>query len=58
MRDLLPHLELSSWTTISVVVWMAVFVLLMIWVYRPSARRHYEEYGRLPLEEGKKESRE
>jgi len=37
--------------TISSLVFLAVFVALIVWVYLPSRKRYYELNARLPLKE-------
>lgn len=33
------------------VLLFALFITLLIWIYRPSARRMYQKFGEIPLEE-------
>lgn len=51
MRYLLGTFELTTWPQISVVVFMAAFIGLILWVYRPKGKKRYEEEARMPLED-------
>lgn len=47
MRELLPSMDLSLWPKISVILFLIVFFVIFIGVYRPGAKRRYEEASRL-----------
>ena len=55
MRALLPVMDVSFWTTISVVVFMAYFIGLTLWAYQSKRRSAFEQAERLPLEDDRTE---
>lgn len=51
MRALLPAMDVSMWTTISVIIFMTYFVGLTIWAYHSKRRSAFQQAERLPLED-------
>ena len=54
LRFLLPQIQSGTWAEISALVFMVLFLAIALWTYWPSARKYYEERGRLPLDDGRK----
>jgi|Wag4MinimDraft_6_1082665.scaffolds.fasta_scaffold140655_2 cbb3-type cytochrome oxidase subunit 3 len=51
MKHILPFVT-SVGPTVGVVICLSVFIGVLFWVYRPGARRFFEEAGKMPLEDG------
>jgi|GEM_PF-2741734 len=42
-----------AWGVGSLLFFVLFFVGVLAWVYRPSSREHYEDCGKIPLQEDK-----
>ena len=51
MKDIIPVIDVNSWTQISVLVFFAIFVGISCFVYLPSRHRFYKKCGRIPLDD-------
>ena len=51
MRHLISLEHATLWNEWSAAVFTAVFVELLLWVYAPRRRGHYEKVSHLPLED-------
>jgi cbb3-type cytochrome oxidase subunit 3 len=49
LSDIMSHAQLSVYTEIALVLFLAVFVAIVIHTFLPSRRRELEEISRLPL---------
>lgn len=49
--SILYSLARSSWTVIA----MTVFIGIIVWAFRPKHKTEMEQYGRIPLEDDRKE---
>ena len=54
MRDFIPYMEIPLRVVLVTPVLLLAFVGIIVWVYRRSARKRYERFGELPLEDGLK----
>lgn len=51
MAELLALTDLTFWNKISTVVFLSIFALMFLWIYRPGAKGSYDERAKLPLDE-------
>ncbi len=51
IRELLSHLHWSALPVVSMMLFMAVFLGAVIWVFRRESQSVYAELSRLPLQE-------
>jgi cbb3-type cytochrome oxidase subunit 3 len=49
-REALTDFEWTEWSVAALVLFFVVFVGIVIWAYRRSARKHYEYMSKLPLD--------
>ncbi len=53
IRSLL--LESGSWgAALGLIVFLALFVGMLVWVFRPGSKRKYERNAAIPLDDGTK----
>jgi cbb3-type cytochrome oxidase subunit 3 len=52
MKDLLPLIEAPLPVILLTPVFLAFFIGVIVWVYRSGGKKHYEQIGDLPLEDG------
>ncbi|MEI2719520.1 MAG: CcoQ/FixQ family Cbb3-type cytochrome c oxidase assembly chaperone [Gemmatimonadales bacterium] len=51
LTDLMSNAGLSSYAEVALILFLASFVGIAWWVFRPSARLRWQEAARLPLED-------
>ncbi len=50
MSRLFQNVAVGVWTQISVIVFFAIFLAILAWVFLPIRKKVYEDAARLPLE--------
>lgn len=52
LTDIMSGAGLSSYTIIAMILFMAAFVAIAVWLFLPRNKREFDRAGRLPLEDG------
>ncbi len=51
IQQVLGAADLTFWPEVALVIFIAVFTLMIAWTLRPGSRRNYQEIARIPLED-------
>lgn len=51
MRSIIPHIELTVWPLISLVVLIMLFLTIFLWVINPKRKDALTKLGNMPLED-------
>ena len=51
LSEIMSHAGLSRYAEIALVLFLVAFVAIVVWTFRPGARRRMEHDARLPLDD-------
>lgn len=51
LSDIMGHAGLSGYAEVALVIFLAAFVGIVWWVFRPAARARWQRAARLPLDD-------
>ena len=51
LKNVISQGDFALWPSISTVLFLATFLAILVWVYRPHGRRHYEDMANLAVED-------
>lgn len=57
LSEIMSHAGLSRYAEVALVLFLVAFVAIVLWIFRPGAKRRMEEDARLPLDDGSPEPR-
>jgi len=52
LTDIMSGAGLSGYTVAAMLLFMAAFVAIVVWLFLPSRKREFDRAGRLPLDDG------
>ena len=57
IRNVMTDMGMTLGPTVALLLFVLLFILVMLWIYRPGSREIYEEEARLPLDDASTPSR-
>lgn len=52
MREWMTDQAQVLWAALALVLFLALFLGMLVWVFRPGGKRQYQDRARMPLDDG------